>query len=71
VHVERFDSAPARGVCAVAAETFGNESAGVRDVGEARVHSEGAGVVNEIVNGLCVGVCAARGGDGSVMIRRG
>lgn len=59
MHVEGFDAAPARGVGAGAAEAFGDEGAGVGDVGEAGVHGEGAGVVDEVVDGLGVWVGAA------------
>jgi hypothetical protein len=56
VHVESFDSAPARDVGAGAAETFSDKGTRIGDVGETRVHGEGAGVIDEIVYGLCVGV---------------
>jgi hypothetical protein len=56
VHVESLDSAPTGDVGAGAAEPFGDEGAGIGDVGETRVHGEGAGVIDEIVYGLCVRV---------------
>ena len=42
-----------------AAEAFGDEGAWVGDVGEAGVDGQGAGVVDEVVDGLGVGVGAA------------
>jgi len=55
MYVQGFDSAPAEGARAVAAEAFGEEGAWVGDVGEAGMHGVGAGVVDEVVDGLCVG----------------
>jgi hypothetical protein len=56
VHVERLDAGPARGVGASAAKTFSDKGAWVGDVGETGVDSEGAGVVDEVVDWLGVGV---------------
>ena len=55
MYIQGFDSAPAEGARAVAAEAFGEEGAWVGDVGEAGMHGVGAGVVDEVVDGLCVG----------------
>lgn len=57
MHVEGFDARPAGGRGAGAGagtEAFGEERARVGDVGHARVHRVGAGVEDEVVDGLCV-----------------
>jgi hypothetical protein len=56
VYVEGLDAGPARGVGAGAAKAFGDEGAWVWDVGETGVDGEGAGVVDEVVDWLGVGV---------------
>lgn len=55
MYIQGLDSAPAERTRTVAAEAFGEESAGVGDIGEAGMHGVGAGVVDEVVDGLCVG----------------
>lgn len=52
MYVERFDSAPIRGMHVVASQTLGDKSTRIRDVGDARVDGEGARVVYEVVDRL-------------------
>jgi hypothetical protein len=49
-----------------ASEAFGDEGAWVRNVGQTRVYGEGAGIVDKVVNGLCIEVGAAGGGGSRV-----
>lgn len=47
-----------------ASEAFSDEGAWVGNVGQTRVYGQGAGIVDEVINGLCIEVGAA-GGRGS------
>jgi hypothetical protein len=54
VYIQSLNSAPTRRVVAVATQALGNERARVRNVRETRVYGERPGIIDEIIDGLCV-----------------
>ena len=68
MYVERFDSAPIRGMHVVASQTLGDKCARIWDVGDARVNGKGARIVYEVVDRLAVWFVEAGRGDGGMWV---
>jgi hypothetical protein len=54
VHVKCFDSTPITQNC-MTAKPFCYQCPGFRNIRDAGVHCEGSRIIDEVVDGLCVG----------------